>query len=205
MTRLSNLKESKLPRYSKGTSRSDYKGKVLSAASSRSRARDALEGVLLEELRLSSTTNARGDEGYLSDDEILARESENKRAYDDLLGVMTGKLVGVVRKAKSDMFPEGCAYTGFTEALKKIKEITDGEEEDLLREFGELDVLEKGDDPKEHFEKSNFHVMIAQNGAVCQDGLQCGGCKFIACFLAAGDGARKTAEEGNIFTKLVAD
>ena len=153
MTSLSNLKESRLPRYTSGTSSSDYKGKVLSAASSRSRARDALEGVLSEELRLAATTNTRGDDGYLSDDEILARESENKRAYDDLLGVMTGKLVGVVRKAKSDMFPEGCAYTGFTEALKKIKEITDGEEEDLLREFGELDVLEKGDDPKDHFER----------------------------------------------------
>ena len=130
------MKETKLPKYVKGTSSSDYKVKVLAAASSRSRARDALEGTLLKELRLASGTTSSSDLGYLSDDDIQEREDENRRAYDDLLGVMTGSLVGVVRKAKSDMFPGGCAYTGFSDALRKIKEITDGEEEDLLREFG---------------------------------------------------------------------
>ena len=153
MTSLNDLKETKIPKYTRGMSSADYRGKVLAAASSRSRARDAFEGVILNEVVAADAAVDNTQPGFLDRDEYEERLSENRRAYDDLLGAMSGRLITEVRKAKTTVFPEGCAATGFARALKKIKEITDGEEEDLLREFSELDVLEKGDDPREHFER----------------------------------------------------
>ena len=66
---------------------------------------------------------------------------------------MSGKLITEVRKAVSDIFPNGCAAKAFSEVLTKIKEITDGQQEDLLSEFGDINALEKGEDPRELFER----------------------------------------------------
>ena len=125
------------------------------------RAEDTFEGVILRELMAAEAAQDPNDPGFLTPDEIEERECENKRAYDDLLGVMSGKLITEVRKAVSDIFPNGCAAKAFSKVLTKIKEITDGQEEDLLSEFGDINALEKGEDPRELFERLEN---VIQNG-----------------------------------------
>ena len=80
MTSLDDLKETKLPRYIKGTSSANYKVKVLAAASSRSRAEDAFEGVILRELMAAEAAQDPNDPGFLTPDEIEERERENKKS-----------------------------------------------------------------------------------------------------------------------------
>ena len=70
------LKEMKIPKYTKGTSYDDYVIKMMSAASTRGRMKEVLDGDFME---LMPAYDALGVRGVCNADQ-LSMEAENRRA-----------------------------------------------------------------------------------------------------------------------------
>ena len=78
----------------------------------------------------------------------------------------------VARLAVTPRFPTGCGQTAFDAVLNKIKEITDGEEEDLVAEFYESLCIRKTENPRDFAERlehiaeslAEFHGVVKTDG-----------------------------------------
>ena len=97
MTKLSDLKEFKLPKYVVGISYNDWSNSYLSASASRSRAKECLDGTIKALLESETDPNAKKE-----------MEMENERAFHDLVSCMPyGRLLHCVASSKTDQFPKG--------------------------------------------------------------------------------------------------
>ena len=113
---------------------------TLMAVTERSRARDAFEGTLNQELEDNVQAILRGEQPLLTDQEVESR-AENDRAHADFSELLPSELKRISRLATAPRFPTGCGKTAFDVVLTKIKEITDGEEEDLVAKFNKHTIL----------------------------------------------------------------
>ena len=59
----------------------------------------------------------------------------------------------IVRLATTPRFPTGCGKTAFNAVLTKIKELTDGEKEDLVAEFNKSVKIGKSENPRRFAER----------------------------------------------------
>ena len=73
-----------------------------------------------------------GQKPLLTDQEVERLMPENNRACTDLSKLLPSELNKIVRLATTPRFPAGCGKTAFDAVLTKIKELTDGKEEDLV-------------------------------------------------------------------------
>ena len=80
-------------------------------------------------------------------------EAVNNRACADFAKLSPSALKRVARLAVTPRFPTGCGQTAFNAVLTKIKEMTDGEEEDLVAEFNKSLHIRKSDDPRDFAER----------------------------------------------------
>ena len=115
MTKLSDLKEFKLPKYVVGISYNDWSNSYLSASASRSRAKECLDGTI-KTLFDSETDAAVKDQ----------LQMENERAFHDLVSCMPyGRLLHCVASSKTEQFPKGCAATAWAALKSKIIEVAE--------------------------------------------------------------------------------
>ena len=89
----------------------------------------------------------------LSDQDTEQLRAENNRAHADFAKLPPSALKRVARLAVTPRFPTGCGQTAFDVALNKIKEMTDGEEEDLVAEFNESLHIRKSENPRDFAER----------------------------------------------------
>ena len=88
--------------------------------------------------------------------------------------LLPSELKKVVRLAVTPRFPTGCGKTAFEAVLTKIKELTDGEEEDLVADFNESVKIGKNENPRrfaerlEHMVESldDFHGVHKTDGEI---------------------------------------
>ena len=155
MTDLDNLKEQKCVSHTKRMDAQEFKWLTLMAASERERARDVFEGLVNQELELEDNQNAilAGQQPLLTDQEVERLEEENGRAHVDFSKLLPSELKRIVRLATTPRFPNGCGKTAFDAVLTNIKELTDGEEEDLVTEFKKIIHIEKSENPRKFAER----------------------------------------------------
>ena len=98
------------------------------------------------------TINQQGKRvrGELSAEQI-EMSKENQRALAELVQAMpSGRLIRIVNKAKSDAFPEGCAYTALQHLKKKIGRVSAGNESELKKTFESEEILAKNVNPSKY-------------------------------------------------------
>ncbi len=138
------LKEIKVPTYKKGEKYDDYVIRLMHAAGTRGKMREVLM-VKYMELMPRYTINQQGKRvrGELSAEQT-EMSKENQRALAELVQAMpSGRLIRIVNKAKSDAFPEGCAYMALQHLKKKIGRISAGNESELKKTFESEEILAK--------------------------------------------------------------
>ena len=89
----------------------------------------------------------------MTDQEVERLEAENSRAYADFSKLLPSELKRIVRLATTPRFPNGCGKTTLDAVLTKIKELTDGEEEDLVAEFNKSIHIKKSENPRKFAER----------------------------------------------------
>ena len=89
-----------------------------------------------------------GQQPLLTDHEVVRLEAENGRAHADFSKLLSSELKRIVRLATTPGFPNGCGKTAFDAVLTKIKELTDGEEEDPVAEFNKSIHIKKSENPR---------------------------------------------------------
>ena len=148
MTDLNDLKEQKGVVHTKGMDAHEFRWMTLMAAVERSRARDVFEGLVDQELGDNAQVMLSGQQPLLTDQEVERLRVKNNRACVDLSKLFPSELKKIVRLATTPRFPTRCGKTAFNAVLTKIKELTDGEEEDLVAEFNESVKIGKSENPR---------------------------------------------------------
>jgi hypothetical protein len=140
----STLKEIKVPTYKKGKKYDYYIIGLMHAAGTRGKMKEVLMGSYME-LMPRYTINQQGERvrGELSAEHV-EMSKENQRALAELAQAMpSGRLIRIVKKAKSDAFPEGCVYTALQHLKKQIGRVSAGNESELKKTFESEEVLAK--------------------------------------------------------------
>ena len=146
----SSLKELKIPKYSKGMAYDDYIIKLMSAASTRGKMKDVLIGTYMTKM---PPIDENGERPELSEAQKLM-EADNDRAFAELLMAMPdGRLTRIVSQAKSNAFPNGCAYTALQHLKKKIGKISPANEALLKEVFESSTKLGKTINPAKYIDK----------------------------------------------------
>ena len=91
-----------------------------------------------QELEDNAQAIARGQQPLLTHQEVERLRAKNNRACADFSKLSPSELKRIVRLATTQRFPTGCGKTAFDAVLTEIKEITDGEKEDLTAEFKQM-------------------------------------------------------------------
>ena len=152
---MDNLKEQKCVSHTKGMDAQKFKWLTLVAASEteRSRARDVFKGSVNQELEDNHQAILAGQHPLLTHQEEERLRAENNRAHSDFSKSLPSELKRIVRLATTPRFPTGYGKTAFDAVLTKIKELTDGEEEDLVAEFNKSIHIAKTENPRKFAER----------------------------------------------------
>ena len=160
-TELGKLKELKFPKYVKGMTWEDYYLKLISAASTRGRAAEAMKGRFVG-LMPVVTEDATGAEvitapsGTVSTAltaDHLAVQKENNRAFAELLMAMPGgRLTKIASKAKSPQFPDGCVFTAVKNLKTEISKVSPGNKTKLKNLFEKDKTLDKRKNPAKYLD-----------------------------------------------------
>ena len=153
MPELDDLKEQKCVGYTKGVSAQEFKWLTLLAAAERGRAKDVFEGLVNSEMDRNEAVILAGNAALLTDQDMEKLEAENNRACADFAKLLPSGLKRVARLAVTPRFPRGCGQTAFYVVLTKIKETTDGEEEDLVAKFNKSLYIRKSENPRDFAER----------------------------------------------------
>ena len=147
------LKELKIPKYTKGTSYDDYVIKLMSAASTRGKMKEVLEGKYMNLMPGYTERNGVRVRDAMDADQ-QAMSDENDRALAELVLAMPGgRLTRIVSKSVSDAFPGGCAYTALQNLKKKIGKVSPGNEALLKEAFESSETLKKNINPSKYVDK----------------------------------------------------
>ena len=127
-----SLKEIKVPVYKKGEKYDDYIIRLMHAAGTRGRMREVLMGDFMELMpRYIVNEASERVRGELNDaQKAMARENQRSLA-ESVQAIPSGRLIRIVNKAKSDAFPEGCAYMVLQHLKKKIGKVSAGNESEF--------------------------------------------------------------------------
>ena len=158
---LGKLKELKFPKCVKGMTWEDCCLKLLSAASTRGRAAEAIKGRFMG-LMPVVTQDATGADVITGPDgavlnaltnEHTAMQNENKRAFAELLMAMPGgRLTKIASKAKSPQFPDGCVFTAIKNLKTEISKVSPGNKSKLKNLFEKDKTLDKRKNPAKHLD-----------------------------------------------------
>ena len=161
-TELTRLKELKFPKYVKGMQWEDYYIKLLSAASTRGRASEAIKGEFMEHMPDTTVDDqgnmvmrdAQGNQVDRLSQAQTEMKAENQRAFAELVMAMPGgRLTKMASKATSTKFPEGCVFTAIKHLKAEISKVSLGNKAQLKKEFEMDEILPKKKNPAKYLDK----------------------------------------------------
>jgi hypothetical protein len=150
----SNLKEMMIPKYEKGMHYTDYFIKLMRVASTRGKMKEILQGEYMNLMPGYSLNDKGGKVRNILSDEQKLMEAENNRTLAELVMAMPcGRLTKIVGRAKSEAFPNGCAYTALQLLRKKIGKISAADEASLKAAFESDEKLGENINPSKYIDK----------------------------------------------------
>ena len=119
MVKSGDIMDQKLPKYVPGMSFKDFQIKYLTAAGTRGRPRQALEGKFIGLMNPSVEEHGENVKKLLKLQGKI--KSENDRAYAELVNSMpNGKLTSLVADSTTAEYPNGCAGTAWKKIMNEI-------------------------------------------------------------------------------------